>query len=249
MATETLYLLLGAAAGGFVQGLSGFAFGLVAMAFWAWFVPPQLAGPMVVFGSLIGQMLSVGAARRGFDARRVWPFLCGGVLGVPLGVIALRHLDATVFKAAIGALLAIYCPAALFARDLPRVTAGGRLADGGIGFLGGVMGGIGGLTGPLPTLWCALRGWGGDAQRAVFQTFNLAMQALTLAIYAATGVITVEARHSFLLIVPAMLVPTLVGARLYRGFSEVAFRRLVLLLLTLSGVVLLAASVPRLIGA
>jgi hypothetical protein len=50
-------IVLGAIAGGLVQGLSGFAFGLIAMAFWAWAVPPQLAGPMVVFGSLLGARL------------------------------------------------------------------------------------------------------------------------------------------------------------------------------------------------
>ena len=243
-----LLVLLGAVAGGFVQGLSGFAFGLVAMAFWAWFVTPQLAGPMVVFGSLIGQLLSAGAVRRGFEPGRVLPFLLGGTLGVPIGVLALSYLDPVMFQAGVGALLSAYCPAMLFARDLPRITVGGRLADSGIGFVGGVMGGIGGLTGPAPTLWCTLRGWGNDAQRAVFQSFNLVMQALTLGIYAASGLLTAEAGRMFVLIAPAMIVPTLIGARLYRRFSEVAFRRLVLLLLTLSGFVLLALSLPSLVG-
>lgn len=243
---QILLVLLGAVAGGFVQGLSGFAFGLVAMAFWAWFVAPQLAGPMVVFGSLIGQFLSAGSVRRGFDRRRVLPFLIGGALGVPVGVTLLGYLDPTLFKAGVGALLAVYCPAVLLARELPRVTFGGRSADGAVGFIGGVMGGIGGLTGPAPTLWCTLRGWGNDAQRAVFQSFNIVMQALTLAFYAANGLLTLEAARMFVLIVPAMVVPTLIGARLYRRFSDTAFRRLVLLLLSLSGVILLAVSVPQL---
>src|SRR5260221_6589086 len=60
-----VYVILGAGAAGFTQGLSGFAFGLTAMAFWAWAVPPQLAAPMVVFGSLLGQMLAVGSLRPG----------------------------------------------------------------------------------------------------------------------------------------------------------------------------------------
>jgi uncharacterized protein len=34
---------LGAAVGGFVQGLSGFAFGLAAMAIWAWCIEPVTA--------------------------------------------------------------------------------------------------------------------------------------------------------------------------------------------------------------
>src|SRR5580704_7319669 len=85
-----LYVVLGAAAAGFVQGLSGFAFGLVASAVWAWVVAPQLAGPMVVFGSLLGQILSIGAVGRSFDLRRVLPFVAAGLLGVPIGVVLLR---------------------------------------------------------------------------------------------------------------------------------------------------------------
>ncbi len=100
---------LGAAAGGFVQGLSGFAFGLVAMAVWAWLLDPVLAGPLVVFGSLVGQLLSAGSIRRGFDPRRVLPFVAGGVLGVPLGVALLRQIDPLAFKLAVGVLLAVWC--------------------------------------------------------------------------------------------------------------------------------------------
>jgi len=201
-----------------------------------------------VFGSLIGQILSIRTVRRGFEMGRVLPFLVGGIIGVPLGVLVFRDLDPLLFKAAVGTLLSLYCPAMLFSRELPRITVGGRLADGAIGFVGGVMGGIGGLTGPVPTLWCALRGWDNDTQRAVFQTFNLAMQALTLVIYAASGILSFEAGYMFLLITPAMLIPTLIGARLYTRFSELAFRRLVLVLLSLSGFVLLGVSVPQLLS-
>ena len=238
---------LGAAAGGFVQGLSGFAFGLVAMAVWAWWLDPVLAGPLVVFGSLVGQLLSVRSIRRGFDARRVLPFVLGGVAGVPLGVWLLRHIDPLLFKLAVGVLLVVWCPAMLFARGLPRVARGGRPADAGAGWLGGVMGGLGGLTGPAPILWATLRGWDRDAQRAVFQVFNLAMHGLTMAAYLATGTISGEAARLFLVVAPAMLVPTLIGARLYRRFSDAAFRSLVLWLLAASGAVLIATTLPRLL--
>jgi hypothetical protein len=238
---------LGAAAGGFVQGLSGFAFGLVAMAVWAWALDPVLAGPLVVFGSLVGQLLSAGSIRRGFDPRRVLPFVAGGVLGVPLGVALLRHIDPLAFKLAVGVLLVVWCPAMLLARDLPRVAGGGRFADAGAGMLGGVMGGLGGLTGPAPTLWATLRGWDRDAQRAVFQVFNLAMHGLTMAAYLATGTVSAEVARLFLVVAPAMLVPTLIGARLYRRFSDAAFRKAVLGLLAASGAILVATTFPKLL--
>jgi uncharacterized membrane protein YfcA len=238
---------LGAAAGGFVQGLSGFAFGLVAMAVWAWALDPVLAGPLVVFGSLVGQLLSAGSIRRGFDPRRVLPFVAGGVLGVPLGVALLRHIDPLAFKLAVGVLLVVWCPAMLLARDLPRVAGGGRFADAGAGMLGGVMGGLGGLTRPAPTLWATLRGWDRDAQRAVFQVFNLAMHGLTMAAYLATGTVSAEVARLFLVVAPAMLVPTLIGARLYRRFSDAAFRKVVLGLLAASGAILIATTFPKLL--
>src|SRR5436190_14165553 len=101
------------------------------MAFWAWAVAPQLAGPMVVFGSLVGQILTIGTIRRGFELARVLPFVIGGVAGVPVGTLLLPHVDQTVLKAAVGTLLVVWCPAMLFARALPHVSAGGRIADGG----------------------------------------------------------------------------------------------------------------------
>jgi uncharacterized membrane protein YfcA len=246
--TLLVQVILGAVAAGFVQGLSGFAFGMVAMAFWAWSVPAQLAGPMVVFGSLIGQLLAAGSLRRSFDLRRTLPFIVGGVLGVPIGVAILPHIDQVLFKAAIGSLLAVWCPTMLLARELPRIQGGGRLADGGVGLVGGIMGGLGGLTGPAPTLWCTLRGWDRDAQRSVFQSFNLAMHALTLSAYLASGLVTFEAAGFFAVLAPALVIPTLLGMRLYARFDDTTFRRLVILLLLASGIVLLASSVPALLA-
>jgi uncharacterized membrane protein YfcA len=239
---------LGAAVAGFVQGLSGFAFGMVAMSFWAWSLEPRLAAVLAVFGALTGQVIAALSVRRGFDARRLWPFVCGGLLGVPLGVLLLPRLDADAFKAVLGLLLVLWCPAMLLAKDLPRITHGGRLADGAVGLAGGVMGGIGGFTGTLPTLWCTLRGFDKDAQRAVVQNFNLSMLAVTMASYLATGVVTRAMLPLFAIVAPAMLVPTLLGARLYTGISEARFRQIVLGLLTVSGLVLLGSALPRLLA-
>ena len=89
---------LGAAVAGFVQGLSGFAFGMVSMSFWAWALDPRLAAALAVFGSLTGQLLAVFSVRRGFDWKMLWPFVAGGLAGVPLGVQLLPMLDMTWFK-------------------------------------------------------------------------------------------------------------------------------------------------------
>jgi uncharacterized membrane protein YfcA len=151
-------------------------------------------------------------------------------------------LDARLFKGGLGLLLVLWCPAMLFTASLPHLRFGGRWADAVAGSVGGVMGGLGGLTGPAPTLWCTLRGWDRHETRGVFQVFNLVMHSATMTGYLLTGAITAEAARLFVIVVPAMVLPALLGARLYARVSDRQFRRLVLGLLTASGVVLLVSA-------
>ncbi|MDY0955504.1 sulfite exporter TauE/SafE family protein [Stenotrophomonas rhizophila] len=247
---DSVYLVvaLGAIVAGFVQGLSGFAFGMVAMSLWAWTLDPRLAATLSVFGALVGQLLAVFTVRRGFNLRLLLPFVLGGLAGIPLGVAVLPHLDMAWFKALLGGFLALWCPVMLMARSLPPITVGGRLGDTVAGMAGGVLSGIGGFAGPVPTLWATLRGFGKDEQRAVIQNFNLSMLLVTMGVYLGSGVVTVQMLPYFAIVAPAMLVPTLLGARLYIGISEARFRQIVLGLLTASGVALLASAVPTLLA-
>src|SRR5260221_11406878 len=112
--------------------------------------------------------------RRGFVLARLWPFLLGGAIGVPAGIALLGSLDAHLFRIVIGSFLMIYGATMLMLRSLPKVHAGGRLADAACGFTGGVMGGFAGLPGPPPTIWTAPRGLSPDRQRRLFQLCNAA---------------------------------------------------------------------------
>jgi len=248
MPGELLLLAAGAAVAGFVQGLSGFAFGMVAMSIWVWGVEPGLAAVMAVTGGLAGQLVQAVTVRRGLRLATLAPFLAGALLGVPLGVALLPQLDAARFKLALGCMLVLCCPAMLWAHRLPRFTAGGRVGDGVVGAVGGLMGGICGFSGVVPTLWCTLRGFDKDLQRTVIQNFNLAALAATMAVYVASGAFTRDMLPLAALVVPALIVPSLLGARVYVGLSEVAFRRIVLTLLTAAGVAMITAALQARAG-
>lgn len=242
-----LTIILGAALAGFVQGLSGSNFGLVAMAVWAWALDPTLTGPLVVCGSLVGQVLAAGTLRRGLKREHLVPMLIGGLAGVPLGVVLLHAIDPLVFRLLVGIVLALWCPLMLFSSNLPTLRLGGRKADAAVGVLGGVMGGIGGLTGPAPALWAVLKGWDRDTQRSVIQGFNLGMQLLTMITYLVSGTVSAEALGLFPVVALAVLLPTFAGIRAYRHFSDIAFRKIVLGLLALAGVLLIVQSLPHVV--
>ncbi len=235
-------IIAGTCAGGFVSGVAGFAFTLVALSFWVWQIDPKLLALMGVFGSFVAQLLSMGAVRRSFEWRKLMPFLVGGAIGVPIGTTLLGVVNITTFRLFVGTILIVYCFYMLFFADAKPSSVGGRVADGIAGLVGGTMGGLAGLPGPAPTLWCTVRGWDKDTQRCIFQTFNVATEAFALALFGMNGTLTLPVVKVFAIMVPAIVIPTLIGAWVYKRINGVLFRRLVLGLLLASGVVLLGST-------
>jgi hypothetical protein len=247
MPPDLLLMLAGAMVAGFVQGISGFAFAMVAMSFWVWGIEPRTAAVLALFGSISGQLMAAFSVRRSPHWAVLLPMLAGGLLGIPLGVHVLPLVNADLFKLGLGLVLVLWCPTMLFASSLPRITHGGRVADGLIGAIGGVMGGLGGFTGVVPTLWCTLRGWDKTLQRTVIQNFNLATQLVTAVAYLSTGAVTMAMLPRFAVVVPAVMLMAFLGTRVYVGLSDLAFRRIVLATLTASGATMLVSSLSRLL--
>lgn len=218
---------------------------MVSLSVWAWVLPPGSAGPLVVMCSLLGQVLNGRLTLAGLRMRRAWVFILGGALGVPVGAFVLPYLDAALFRLGLGVFLIAWCAAMLLLRVRRAVVFGGRAADAAAGWIGGVMGGIGGLSGPVPTLWATLRGWEKDQQRAVFQAFNTAMHVLALGAFLGRGLVGAAELSLFAVAAPAMLVPLWLGTRVYARLGALDYRRVVVGLLLVAGVVLVAGAMPK----
>src|SRR2546429_6210412 len=119
MATAAIFLLLvGALAGGFVTGLAGFGTALMALGIWLYVLPPSTAVPLVLICSIIAQTSTLPSFWRSIDFKLVWPFLIGGLAGVPLGIMLIAHADPQMFKFSFGVLLLLF-PAALYFNRAP----------------------------------------------------------------------------------------------------------------------------------
>lgn len=247
MTTEIGILAVGAAVGGLVQGISGFAFAMVAMAIWVWGVDPQLAAVMAVFGGVTGQIISVLRVRRGMHVHLLWPFVIGSAIGIPLGTRLLPLLDANRFKLVLGGMLVACCSAMLASARLPRVATGGRAADAAVGLLGGVMAPISGFSGLAPALWATLRGYTKDEHRAVLQNFNLLVLSATMASLVWTGRARPEHLPQMGVVAASLIVPSMWGSRIYIGMSPTAFRNGVLWILVFAGVTMLASAARNLL--
>jgi uncharacterized protein len=235
---EFFVVLLGALSGGFVSGLAGFGTGITAIGIWLYVLEPAVAATLVVVCSVISQVQTLPAIWGQIDAKRVMPFIVPGLLGAPIGTVLLSRIDAQVLKIGVGTLLLMFSVYMLFHASQRPVAWGGRPADGLVGLAGGILGGLAGLSGPLPTMWATFRGWQKGESRGVYQAFNLSILLTALLAHAIAGLLTPKVGIAILAALPGTILGAWLGARAYTRVSDRRFRQLILLLLCLSGAVL-----------
>jgi len=232
------FFLLGAFLGAVTTGVAGFAMGLVVSGIWLHILTPVQTVTLMVSYSVLLQGYGVWKLRHALAWRRVAPFIVGGMIGVPAGAMLLAHIDPAHLRTAVGVVLLLYSIYYLTRPELEPVR-GGVPADIVIGLLNGLLGGLTGLVGIVAVIWCQLRGWTKDVQRTVFQPVIITTSAMTAAWLGASGAFTADTVKLFLLGLPMLLAGTWVGMRLYGRLDEAGFRRVVLILLLLSGIFLI----------
>lgn len=236
---QTIVIALGALAGGIVSGLAGFGTGIAAMGIWLYAVSPSVAASLVLVCSVVAQVQTLPTIWRSIEAKRVVPFIVPGLIGVPFGTALLSCLDARVLKIGIGVLLLAFSLQMLVRGSRAGIAWGGRVADGVVGFGGGVLGGLAGLSGPLPTIWATVRGWTKDESRGVFQAFNLSILATALLAHAIAGLLTRDVALAVMAALPGTIAGAWIGARAYGRLSDRRFQEIILALLCVSGGVLI----------
>ena len=222
-----------------VSSIAGFAFSALAgAALLRLLEDPLRTVTVIVTCSIAIQAYSVWSLRRAIEWRKLWPFLAGGALTVPLGVWLLARLPPHLFALGLGTFLVVYGMYLLLRRNAPLLRPTLR-SDVLAGALGGVAGGLAGFPGSFVTIWCAMRGWPKERQRGVYQPYILLMQleALLCLRVASPGAVTAE---MLALYVPVALAAAYVGLAFFRSMTDRQFNKAVYLLLIVSGVSLLA---------
>jgi uncharacterized membrane protein YfcA len=228
-----------------VTGVAGFAFGLVASGVWLHVLTPLQTATLIVGYGLVVQGYAVWKLRRNLDVSLLWPFLLGGALGVPVGVNILGLARPEHMRAGVGAVLIVYSVYSLLRPNLPPAKSANALADGTAGFLNGVLGGMTGLSGILVIVWCGLRGWSRDIQRSVFQPTAVFTFLMSATWFGVRGDIAADTLKLFIIGLPLVLLGTWIGLGLYGRLDEAGFRRVVLILLLVSGAVLVGPWILR----
>lgn len=246
---QLVMVCAGAAVGGVIFGVMGFAYGVVI----SLFIHHAFAVPDVVFiivgGSLIMNLALLPRFWREIRWRSAAPYLVGAALGLPLGLWLLASLEPHAIRIFVSVLIIAYGLYALRqqSREPLRFTAArGTVVDGLVGFAGGTIGGVSGLGPIVPGVWFGLRGMSKIEQRALSQPFGLFFFGAMAIVLLATGRVGPQALEGLAVATPFMLATAFLGLQGFERLKTSSFQRAVIALAILGAVLLLARQLQTL---
>lgn len=224
-----------------VSGLSGFGFGLIAMALLPLLIGIKLANAFVSFcGLAIFASLTI-PLRKHIAWRALGPLLAGTALGVPIGVYGLVNLPEGVLLKILAGFILSYVAFALFVHNRVHFHMDrrwGYLA----GFVGGIISGALSAGGPPVIMYCDSLNLGKKGFKATMQVFFVLLILYKIPIFYFSGLLTGQLWRTLLFYSPFVAAGTVVGIVLFHRLSDLWFRRVVLILLTAFAVIMVVKS-------
>ena len=226
--------------GGFINGLAGFGTGLFALGWLLQVMPPQQAVAIVVLVTVLISIPGVWKVRKHIRAERQVRFLVPALFGMPLGFGLLQSLDMRMLSLLVAALMLVYGGYFSLQRNLPVISGNWHSVDVGVGFLGGVLGAMSGLSGAVPSMWIALRPWPKIEQRGALQPFNILILGIMSILMWREGIFDMTVLQAMLIVLPASLAGSLFGLWCFGKMPEGLYSRILIGLTLVAGVVLMA---------
>jgi uncharacterized protein len=221
----------------FVMGLTGFGIALVAMAFLPYLMEPAAAIVLLTIYAFVFSVVVVVQLRRDVAPRTLMDLSLGSIVGTAPGVWVLASLPTSLLNRLIGAVLLVVV-ALEFRRALPeRLIARGWGM--GAGFLAGLVGAAVGTPGPPVIVYATTQGWSPRTMKANIMAFFVLNQGVILFGYWWAGLLTRPVLELTVSLALPALAGVLAGVALFGRLDPVRFRRVVFVLLLLSGLVLL----------
>lgn len=235
----TLFLFtLGAA---FVQRTTGFGFGIFIMTVLPFMLPSY--GEATTLSGLLAAVTSFLLTLkywREIAWRRLLPILVTFLLTSFLAVKMLAWLKGDIVRYVLGVTLIL--SAVYFGFFAERIKVRGTLGvQVLLGVLSGVMGGLFGMQGPPAVLYFLAVSESKDRYTALAQCYFLIGNCAMTVYRAQSGFLTHEVASAWCYAVPAVLVGTYLGSRVYSRLSLATLKKLVYLYIGISGMVAIAS--------
>jgi len=210
---------------GCIQGVLGFGFGLVAMGLLPLLLGVKGAVPVVATMALLVNSTLLYRFRDSFSLRDAAPLIGPAIVGIPIGVFALRSWSGDALMVALGILVLAYVAWGLSRATVPQL---GPRAGAALGLVAGVLGGAFSTAGPAAVVWVSSQPWPSRQLRATLVGLFAIGGSLQVALLTHAGLVNMDTLKVSAVALPAAALGSLLGAKLGDRVPQAQFRRIML---------------------
>lgn len=221
-----------------LQGLSGFGSALVAMSMLPMFVDLRFVVAFVALNSMLINLLNFYKVKDQFRFKELLPIIIGSAAGVPIGIYCLENIDPTIIKRIMGSFLIAYSLYSLLHKTY-HIKKAKKLLGGVSGFLAGIMGGAFNLNGPFIVIYCSMCYKDKHMIKALMSSYFIVAGFYICTLFAIKGIINISVLKSFACFSPVLIAGIFIGNHFYNKINHESFKKIVYLILTLSGLLLI----------
>ncbi len=215
------------------QTVTGFGIALVAMSLLVQLLGIHIAAPLVAMTAAVLEFTLLVRHRDAINWRAVWRLSVASAIGIPLGILALRHVNERVVLMVLGLVIVTYSVYALITPRLPKIENPNWAF--GFGFLAGLLSGAYNTGGPPVVLYGNSQGWNPAEFKSNLQGLFLLNDILVITGHALSQHLTPAVWNNFWIALPALALGLIAGFGVERLIPPAAFRKIVLLLLIVTG--------------
>jgi len=219
---------------GFVQGLTGFGMSMAAIPFLIRIMPLREIVPIIVVLALFTNVYFLTRFRKEIRFKNLWLLVLAGVLFLPVGTYSLKYLNPDYLKLCFGILVTGFTLLLILKKTFPikHEKAGYAVTGSLSGFLNGSLS----LSGPPVVLFLSMQGVNKGTFRANTTLYFMILNIITIAVFLSTELLNRVVFEKILYLLPALAIGVLAGMQVFKKLKDEAFRKIVLILLLLSGV-------------
>lgn len=217
-----------------VQGATSFGFSLIALPLLGIFYPLKVIVPALVTLSLLLNLVVLLRLKKMPHIRQLMLLTCVAIITIPLGVELLLFVDEVILKKAVGVLLILIAVMMLRGYTVPLKNKHVTYIVTGV--LSGILNGSVSLSGPPVIVLMANEQQDKNQFRANLSFIFFILNIFTIMMYMKDGLYQSPDLQDLLKLFPVMIIGTFVGIYLGNVIGDSKFKKIVLYLLIIMGI-------------
>jgi len=233
---ETVCLLFIVFAAAFIQGLTGFGFGLIALPLLGFFIPIKTVIPFMLMLAIFICLALTIQLRHAIRWKTVGVLSIATLPGIAIGIHVLKTVPPQPLALGLGILLITFTSYQLLAKPTPRELGLPYMLIAGFGC--GLLTACISAGGPPAIIYASTQTWSKDETKGTLACYFLFGGAATVVSHALAGIITSDVLAYFTQSLPALALGILAGTIAYKHLSDHGYKKLTFILVFLIGCIM-----------